>query len=137
MIRSKRYKYIRNFNALEVVEQNLTGKPQIDYFIKRGAKAFKNEPFEALYDLQNDPFEQHNLAGSPELKAVKEQLTKKLFAWMDSQGDILNETKGNMPIITPKGKKGFKLDQDTPTRTLPDAVKNTLKKNDYIVIEHW
>ena len=137
MIRDKRYKYIRNFNSLEVVEQNLTGKPNVDYFIKRGANAHKNEPFEELYDLQNDPFEQHNLASKLELKAVKERLIKDLFAWMDAQSDILNEELGHMPIITPKGKKGFKLDQDTPRRHIPDSIKNILTKDDYIVIDHW
>ena len=137
MIRDKRYKYIRNFNALEVVEQNLTGKPNVDFFIKRGAEKFKNEPFEELYDLENDPFEQQNLSNNSELKAVKERLVKDLFAWMKEQGDILNEELGNMPIITPKGKKGFKLDQDTPRRKIPDSIKNTLTKDDYIIIEHW
>ena len=137
MIRDKRYKYIRNFNSLEVVEQNLTGKPNVDYFIKRGANAHKNEPFEELYDLQNDPFEQHNLAQNPELQPIKEKLKKDMFSWMQDQGDFLDESMGNMPIITPKGKKGFKLDQDTPRRKIPDSIKNTLKKDDYIVIEHW
>ena len=137
MIRDKRYKYIRNFNSLEVVDQNLTGKPHVDYFIKRGANKYKSEPFEELYDLQNDPFEQNNLIKNPELQSVKEQLKKDLFSWMKSQGDILDESLGNMPIITPKGKKGFKLDQDTPRRKIPDSIKNTLKKDDYIVIEHW
>ena len=137
MIRDKRYKYIRNFNSLEVVEQNLTEKPNVDYFIKRGAKAFKNEPFEELYDLQNDPFEQHNLAQNPEFELMKKQLAKDMFYWMKSQGDILNEQAGNMPIITPTGNRGFKLDKDTPTRKIPDAVKNTLTKEDYIVIKHW
>ena len=137
MIRDKRYKYIRNFNALEVFEQNLTGKPNVDYFIKRGANAHKNEPFEELYDLQNDPFEQNNLANNPELLPIKQKLIKDMFSWMKSQGDILDEATGNMPIITPKGNKGFKLDQDTPRRKIPDSIKNTLKKDDYIVIEHW
>ncbi|MFD0843776.1 sulfatase [Flaviramulus multivorans] len=137
MIRNKRYKYIRNFNSIEVVEQNLTGKPNVDYFIKRGANAFKDEPFEELYDLQNDPFEQHNLAKNPEYKTIKEKLAEDMFIWMKDQGDILNEDQGNMPIITPKGNKGFKLDQDTPRRKIPDSIKNTLKKGDYIVIEHW
>ena len=105
MIRNKRYKYIRNFNALEVVEQNLTGKPNVDYFLKRGANAFKDEPFEELYDLQNDPFEQHNLAKTSELESIKESLREAMFSWMKSQGDILDESIGNMPIITPKGKK--------------------------------
>ncbi|MBC3758724.1 sulfatase [Hyunsoonleella sp. SJ7] len=137
MIRDKRYKYIRNFNSLEVVEQNLTGKPNVDYFIKRGANAHKNEPLEELYDLQNDPYEQNNLAQNPELQSIKERLKKDMFSWMKAQGDFLDDSVGNMPIITPKGKKGFKLDQDTPRRKIPDSIKNTLKKDDYIVIEHW
>ncbi|WP_298551276.1 sulfatase [uncultured Algibacter sp.] len=137
MIRNQRYKYIQNFNSLEVVEQNLTGKPNVDYFIKRGANKYKSEPFEELYDLLNDPYEQNNLAKNGELQAIKERLKKDLFSWMKSQGDILDESLGNMPIITPKGKKGFKLDQDTPRRKIPDSIKNTLKKDDYIVIEHW
>tara|TARA_R110002096_G_scaffold305242_3_gene500128 strand:- start:960 stop:2438 length:1479 start_codon:yes stop_codon:yes gene_type:complete len=137
MIRDKRYKYIRNFNSLEIVEQNLTGKPNVDYFIKRGANKFKNEPFEELYDLENDPFEQNNLANNPEFKLMKKQLSTDMFTWMKAQGDILDDNIGNMPIITPKGKKGFKLDQDTPTRKIPDSIKNTLTKNDYIVIKHW
>ncbi len=137
MIRDKRYKYIRNFNSLEVVEQNLTGKPNVDYFIKRGANKFKNEPFEELYDLENDPFEQNNLANNPEFKLMKKQLSTDMFTWMKAQGDILDETIGNMQIITPKGKKGFKLDQDTPRRKIPDSIKNSLSKDDYIVIKHW
>jgi len=137
MIRNQCYKYIRNFNSLEVVDQNLTGKPNVDYFIKRGANKFKNDPFEELYDLQNDPFEKKNLVKNPELKSIKDKLVKDLFSWMKNQNDILNDEVGNMPIITPKGKRGFKLDQDTPRRKIPDAVKNTLTKDDYIVIKHW
>jgi uncharacterized sulfatase len=68
---------------------------------------------------------------------MKKQLSTDMFAWMKAQGDILDETIGNMPIITPKGKKGFKLDQDTPRRKIPDSIKNSLTKDDYIVIEHW
>ena len=128
MIRDKRYKYIRNFNSLEVVEQNLTGKSNVDYFIKRGANKFKNEPFEELYDLEKDPFEKNNLAQNPEFKLMKEKLAKDMFSWMKAQGDILDESIGNMPIITPKGKKGFKLDQDTPRRKIPDSIKNSLTK---------
>ncbi|WP_396600671.1 sulfatase [Algibacter sp. R77976] len=137
MIRDKRYKYIRNFNSLEVVEQNLTGKSNVDYFIKRGANAFNNEPFEELYDLQNDPFEQHNLVKNPEIKSIKESLRKAMFSWMKSQGDILDESIGNMPLITPKGDGGFKLDKDTPRRKIPNSIKNTLNTEDYTIIEHW
>ncbi|MFS4482778.1 sulfatase [Hyunsoonleella sp. 2307UL5-6] len=137
MIRNKRYKYIRNFNSLEVVEQNLTGKSNVDYFIKRGANAFKNEPFEELYDLKSDPFEQHNLANNSDLKTIKEGLANDMFSWMKSQGDILVESIGNIPLITPKGDRGFKLDKDTPRRKISNSIKNTLNTEDYTIIEHW
>lgn len=137
MIRNQRYKYIRNFNSLEVVEENLTGKSNVDYFIKRGANAFKNESFEELYDLEKDPFEQNNLAKNSEYKAIKERLMKDMFVWMKGQGDFLNEEKGNMPLITAKGNRGFKLDKDTPRRKIPDSIKNTLSEEDYKIIKHW
>ncbi|MDP5229694.1 MAG: sulfatase [Cellulophaga sp.] len=137
MIRDKRYKYIRNFNSLEVVEQNLTGKPNVDYFIKRGADAFKEEPFEELYDLEQDPFEQNNLIKNTAYTDIKERLMKDMFFWMKGQGDFLNDEIGNMPIITPPGNRGFKLDQDTRKRKIADSLKNTLHKGDYLVIEHW
>ena len=127
MIRDSRYKYIRNFNSIDVLDKNLTGKPNVDYFIKRGANAFKDEPFEELYDLEKDPFEENNLIKNQEYKTIKARLMKDMFVWMKSQGDFLDENFGNMPIITPKGKKGFKLDQDTPKRQIPDTIKNTLK----------
>ncbi|MGY6647994.1 sulfatase family protein [Wenyingzhuangia sp. IMCC45574] len=137
MIRDQRYKYIRNFNSIEVVEQNLTGKSNIDYFIKRGANKYKNEPLEELYDLQQDPYEATNLANNPALQSIKEKLKKDMFTWMQSQGDFLDETIGNMPLITAKGKKGFKLDRDTPRRKIPDSIKNTLNPEDYKIIKHW
>jgi uncharacterized sulfatase len=137
MIRDKRYKYIRNFNALEVLNQNLGNKPNVNVFIKRGAMAFKDEPFEELYDLEKDPFEQNNLAKNLEFKEIKERLIKDMFVWMVAQGDYLNDNIGYMPIITPKGNRGFKLDKDTPKRKIADSLKNTLKEGDYLVIEHW
>jgi len=137
MIRDTRYKYIRNFNSLEVLDQNLGDKLNVNNFIRRGAMAFKEEPFEELYDLEKDPYEQNNLAKNPEYKAVKERLMKDMFVWMEGQGDFLNDELGNMPIITPPGNRGFKLDKDTRKRQIADSLKNTLNEGDYLVIEHW
>ncbi len=137
MIRDKRYKYIRNFNSIEMLDKNLTNKPNVDFFIKRGALAFKNEPFEELYDLENDPFEQYNLINVAKYKDVKERLIKDMFSWMKGQGDFLNAQLGNMPLIKGKGNNGFRLDNDTPKRKIPDAIKNTLSENDYLIINHW
>ncbi|WP_200979997.1 sulfatase [Echinicola sp. 20G] len=137
MIRDKRYKYIRNFNSIDVVEQNLGDNPNVNFFIRRGAMAFKEEPFEVLYDLQSDPFEQNNLIEDVDYQGIKNRLCDELFKWMELQGDFLNEEIGNMPLITGEGNKGFKLDQNTRLRTIPDSMKNTLNEEDYLIIKHW
>ncbi|TLU65728.1 sulfatase [Thalassotalea litorea] len=136
MIRSKRYKYIRNFNALEVLDKNLGDKPNINAFLRLGAMQHPNEPFEALYDLESDPFEQHNLIAVPELTNIKNRLQKQLFTWMSEQGDFLTEGFGNIPVIT---APAFKLDQNNPPRrtSVDKALENTLKPQDYLLIEHW
>ena len=134
MIRDKRYKYIRNFNSIEVLDKNLGDNENVNVFIRRGAEKFKDEPFEELYDTQNDPFEQKNLIRDSELQEIKSRLKKDLFNWMEEQGDFLNDELGNMPILT---AKGFKLDQNNTVRTIPDSIINTLKEEDYFVIEHW
>jgi uncharacterized sulfatase len=54
MIRDKKFKYIRNFNSVEVLDQNLGDKPHVNAFIKMGAMQFKDDLFEELYDLEKD-----------------------------------------------------------------------------------
>ncbi|NND80571.1 MAG: sulfatase [Maribacter sp.] len=134
MIRDKRYKYIRNFNSIDVLDKNLGDKESVNVFIKRGALKFKDEPFEELYDLQKDPFEQKNLIKDFDFQAIKSRLIKDMFSWMENQGDFLNDKPGNMPIIT---AKAFMLDQNSRMRTIPDSLINTLNREDYLVIEHW
>ena len=65
MVRNKKYKYIRNFNSIEVVENNFGENEYVNAFLKRGAEKFKHIPFEELFDIENDPFEQVNLANNP------------------------------------------------------------------------
>ncbi len=134
MVRDKRYKYIRNFNSIDVLDKNLGDKANVNIFIRRGAEKFKDEPFEELYDTQNDPFEQKNLIEDSELQEIKNRLRKEMFRRMEEQGDFLNDEFGNMPILT---AKAFKLDQNNAVRTIPDSLINTLKEEDYFLIEHW
>lgn len=136
MIRDKRYKYIRNFNALEVLEQNLTDNPNINVFLRQGAIIHKKEPFEALYDLENDPFEKVNLIKKIPLQAVKERLKTQLFSWMAEQGDFLDDSFGNIPVIT---APAFKLDQNKLPRrnSVKKEYLNILKPSDYLIIKHW
>jgi uncharacterized sulfatase len=46
-----------------------------------------------LYDCQADPWNLENLAGTPELKQVQQQLARELERWMKSQGDLGQETE--------------------------------------------
>jgi uncharacterized sulfatase len=133
MIRSKKYKYIRNFNSVEVVEQNLGENKNVNAFIEMGAMKFKNIPFEELYDMEADPFEQNNLAKNPDYLELKEKLAAEMFAWMKQQGDILNETPGNMPLIKPRS---FALDREESFREVPDSLENTLTDKDYLILDY-
>jgi hypothetical protein len=57
-----------------------------------------------------------------------------MFHWMKEQDDFLNDELDNMPILT---ARGFKLDQNNTVRSIPDSLINTLKEEDYFVIDHW
>jgi arylsulfatase A-like enzyme len=70
-VRTDRYKYIRYLN-------NQIGHP------KQQGKIFAAEE---LFDLQSDPQELDNLAESPELAQIKEQLSQKMDIWMQAMND--------------------------------------------------
>jgi len=133
MIRSKKYKYIRNFNSVEVVEQNLGDNEFVNEFIRMGAQKYKNIPFEELFDIEKDPYEQVNLAKDPKYMEIKEKLAADMFKWMKEQGDILSDTLGYMPILhAPK----HKLDKSSKFKKVPKELEGTLKKEDYLKLHY-
>jgi arylsulfatase A-like enzyme len=132
MVRTKKYKYIRNFNSIEVYQKNLTGVDRIDYFIKEGAEHYKNTPFEELYDIINDPYEKNNLASNPELKKIKEELTNRLYSWMEEQGDFLVKD-GYMPILKPTQHR---LDNNSKFKFVPAQYRDILKPEDYLIFHY-
>jgi len=134
MIRDRQFKYIRNFNALEVLNKNLGENQAVNLFLREGALKHKDEAFEELYDLKADPYEQTNLAGYPEMAHIKSRLSKQMFVWMEEQGDFLEDRFGNIPMIT---APAFKLDQNSKYRTIAPELQNKLKPEDYLVIDHW
>ena len=40
------------------------------------------KPPEELYDMKNDPYEVHNLAGKPEYAEIQKELSAKLDKWL-------------------------------------------------------
>ncbi len=133
MIRSKKYKYIRNFNSVEVVEQNLGDNEFVNAFIRMGAQKDINIPFEELFDIEKDPYEQVNLAKDPKYMEIKEKLASDMFIWMKEQGDILSDTLGYMPILhAPK----HKLDKSSKFKKVSKELEGTLKKEDYLILHY-
>ncbi len=100
-VRTKKYKYIRNYyperpytqfghykvfnypvlTLLQVLKQ----KNQLTH----AQKPFMAEkrPAEELYDLEKDPYELNNLAGDPELEKVLNSMRKQLDQWIHDTGD--------------------------------------------------
>lgn len=132
MIRNKKYKYIRNFNSLEVVENNYGDNKYINAFIKRGAESFKNTPYEELYDIEKDPFEQNNLAKGKKYQKIKDQLVTDLYKWMNEQGDFLVK-ENYMPILKPINNR---LDKNTKFNKVPKELENTLTDEDYLTLHY-
>lgn len=132
MVRSKKYKYIRNFNSIEVVEHNYGENKYVNAFLKRGAEKFKHIPFEELYDIENDPFEKVNLAKDPDYKKNKSDLITELYSWMEEQGDFL--VKDNyMPLLKPLHNH---LDRTSRFKKVPQELENTLKEEDYLILHY-
>lgn len=115
-IRGKRFKFIRNYNSIEVVESNYGSNPVINAFIRKGAESFPNVPFEELYDLELDPYQEKNLINNPEYLEQKNRLSSALENWMIAQNDFLIHQK--MPLIKPtlhpldRNSKWNKVDED-------------------------
>ena len=132
MIRDENFKYIRNFNSKEVVEKNLGENENVNAFILLGAEKFKDVPYEELYDIKNDPFEQVNLACNIKYKEIKKQLVEELYNWMKQQGDFLTEP-GSMPLLKPTLHA---LDKTSKWKTVPVELENTLNDDDYLKLHY-
>jgi uncharacterized sulfatase len=131
MVRGDRYKLIKNFNALEVYESNLGADPVINEFIKIGANAFPQKPYEELYDLENDPYQKKNLAKNPEYLSVKEKLSAVLENWMGKQNDFLLTHK--MPLLKPTLHP---LDRNSKWNKVPSSLEGKLTEGDYLKLHY-
>mgnify|MGYP001163474011 FL=1 len=131
MIREKRFKYIKNFNSIEVYKNNLGENKIVNQFIEIGAKSFPNKPFEELYDLEIDPFQKNNLANDKSYIQVKNKLELALKKWMISQNDILITHK--MPLIKPTLHP---LDRNSKWNKVNVDLENKLNENDYIKLHY-
>jgi len=127
-ITTDRYKLTIQFNALEALEKNSGENPIINEFLRMGAQKNRHRRLIELYDLSEDPFEQNNLAGQPEFKAVRDKLVTRLLEWMHAQEDFIELGKP-LPLLKPNLHP---LDKTTRFKDVPDHLEGKLKKSDYL-----
>jgi arylsulfatase A-like enzyme len=97
-VRTRRHKYIRNFEAAFAVE--VPGDIQQGAIFRADPSRYSTDrpSVVELYDLDSDPLEQRNLAGAPEAAAVEGELSAELWRWMRETDDPLL----NGPIASPR-----------------------------------
>lgn len=88
----------------------VAGSPTLDELKNAPAQIQKvyqdwiNPPKVQLYDLENDPWEFHDLSSDPEYAEVKQRLLNELFKWQKETGD---------PLRFPGKLKKLTLENDT------------------------
>lgn len=96
-VRGDRYKLIRYFEPGRSVIYPTDAVPQrVAEHVERPRRSGKR-PVVELYDLQNDPHERENLAQKAEYAKIVNELSDKLWAWMEEVGDPLLQG----PLVTP------------------------------------
>ena len=131
MIRGQKFKFIRNYNSVDVVASNLGENSYINAFIEIGANSFPTVPYEELYNLDEDPYEQNNLISEPTHQNKKEELAKALDNWMLDQNDFLVTYK--MPLLFPTLHP---LDINSQWNLVSNELEGTLSENDYIPLHY-
>ncbi len=130
-IRGKRFKFIRNYNSIEVVESNYGSNSVINAFIRKGAESFPNVPFEELYDLELDPYQEQNLINNPEYLEQKNRLSSALENWMITQNDFLIHQK--MPLIKPTLHP---LDRNSKWNKVDEDLVGKIDESSYIILHY-
>jgi len=133
-IRTKEYKYIRNFYA------DLPNTPPADAFIgdtfqamlklkakgeltKAQMACFTSQrPAEELYDVINDPYELENLAGNPDYE-------KKLMAMRSELKNMRKLTKDSLPTFRTPDEFDRETGKPNALRKRPRPSKMEMEKN--------
>jgi arylsulfatase A-like enzyme len=96
-IRTKRYKYIRQFDDFEdVVKPNIDDSRSKRYLIVHGLMERQHDPAKMLFDLYFDPHERNNLVDQIDYAEIKTELAAKLHNWMVETDDPL--LSGPVPL---------------------------------------
>ncbi|AFZ71689.1 sulfatase family protein [Natronobacterium gregoryi] len=88
-IRTKRYKYVRNFWHLPKVYLTTDVFASEAGRMVRETDAVPPRPYEELYDLEESPQEDDNVVFEPKYQGIRERLARELHEWMGRTDDPL------------------------------------------------
>lgn len=102
-IRTRRHKFIRNFETAFAVE--VPGDIQQGAIFRAHPELYSADRLSTveLYDLETDPWEQRNVAGAESTRAVEDELSAALWAWMLETRDPLLQG----PISSPRYRQAM------------------------------
>lgn len=107
-VRDKRFKYIRNYRPGEPyfqtsafrdtlpMMQSLWAEHRAGTLPLAAEAMFQPIPRDQLFDLENDPYEIHNLGGDPKFKTVQQRMEAALDRWMNSHADWSEKSEAEM-----------------------------------------
>lgn len=122
-VRTERFKYIRNFDTNFLVE--VPGDVQKGLIFRDHVALYhgSEHPPVELYDLDNDPLEERNLAGDSRLAAVEQWLESRLWSWMARTEDPL--LRGPVPspayLQTIETERAFESEEAAQAPSQPDS----------------
>ncbi len=84
-----RYHLIRYFDQGRAVDYPVDVHPQTFAHHEQRCKTKGTRPFAQLFDIQNDPYELHDIGGKPEHVGTVTRLSRSLLDWMKQVDDPL------------------------------------------------
>ncbi|MFI4912381.1 MAG: sulfatase [Sedimentisphaeraceae bacterium JB056] len=88
-IRNAKYKLIADFSSAPLImNPSQTYRPNT-ITVEPEEPSWAYNDYIQLYDLENDPYEQNNLADDKSFAEIKKELSKKLLKWMHDTDDPL------------------------------------------------
>ena len=104
-VRTKDYKLICYYGDYEKINRsNIDNSPTKQYYMEHGMLD-KEKCMLALYDLANDPLEQHNVIQEKEYQEVYQMMKQKLETWRKETGDMA------LPLTEDKWEKAWQVNQ--------------------------
>jgi len=106
-IRTRSHKYIRNFESAFAVEVPADIQLGPIFRANPGLYSADRPSTVEVYDLEQDPLEQHNLAGSPAIATIEHELSERLWSWMRETADPLLDG----PVPSPRYRQAMAPDR--------------------------